>query len=99
MTDDEDEYNHGFEVFEAGRPRDPSWLNEVTARTRKGEYERAECCADRLTHYAEVPRRRPAGSRFIDLPAARLRLCRHHAQTLIRSDPEAIIHEIGNACD
>lgn len=90
-------WNDGFGVFEDNRPRDPKWLTEYNGLTRKGEYERAECCWDQVRYVCEVPRRRPSGSKVIELPPARLRLCKFHANVLLASDPEASIHKIGRA--
>lgn len=84
-------------LFEHDRPRDPEWLTATTARTRRGEYERADCCWDEVRFVAEVPRQRQLSvTRIIDLAPARFRLCAHHADILLLADPQARIFEIGS---
>ncbi len=96
MTRDEDlEWNHSFGVFEHERPRDPAWLNEVSAVARRGEYERAECCYDQVRFLVEVPRSRLSAGKIHEMPSVRMRLCRHHAAIFLENDPEATSFEIG----
>lgn len=91
--DDLYDWNDGFGVWEE-RPRDPSWLSEETSRTRRGEYERAECCHDAVKFVCEVPRWRPMAGKQVELPSVRMRLCAYHAKTLLASDCGVSAHEI-----
>jgi hypothetical protein len=80
-----------FEV----RPRDPSFLTATNAAELKGSYVRAECCWDAEAWIVEIPRARRVGSKMIEVPPARLRLCHYHMQTVLTADPEASAFPLG----
>lgn len=95
---DSDMDNGSWGLFEHDRPRDPAWLTATTARTRRGDYERAECCHDEVRYVAELPRQRLlSATRVIDMPPARFRLCAFHAAILAKSDPQSRLHLIGSS--
>lgn len=87
-----DEWNSGWGVFE-DRVRDPAWLNGFTGREPREPYRRAECCWDAERWICEIPRSRIQGTKVIELPPARFRLCHHHATELERNEPDAQIYE------
>ena len=93
--DEDIEGTEDFEFFEV-RLRDPAFLTELNAQDLRQSYRRAECCWDRERWLVEVPRVRKVGTKMIDMPPARFRLCSHHAKILISEDPEARISQIGS---
>lgn len=82
---------------------DPDWeWTDTRIRPDLAEHreERAECCYDTARYVAEIPRQRQLSpTRIVDLAPARFRLCAHHADVLLISDPEARVYEIRSAHD
>lgn len=51
-------------------------------------------CRDLARYVAEVPRSRKVGTKEVELPPARFRLCTHHATKLLESDHSATAYAI-----
>jgi hypothetical protein len=73
-----------WEANEARDDREPAQCNT----------EKCDACWDVARFIAEVPRSRKVGVKEHEMPPARFRLCRHHAQKLLLSDGQAAIHPL-----
>lgn len=74
-----------WEILREVRPREPA--NTHT--------EKCDACWDMARFVCEVPRSRRIGSREVEDPPARFRLCSYHTAKLLGADEKATAHVIG----
>lgn len=58
---------------------------------------KCDACRDWVRFACEIPRSRKVGSKEIDDPPARFRLCSYHASKLLRADDRSHCIECGDA--